>query len=113
MDPKFPHCTLTHHWICRGQEVVFSCRLSSSFAILHINLWIPGYHTDNNGNMTLTNAIYDMSQFVVVVPVPDENSTILASYFMQYILMKFGLCHLVVLNDGTVLKELLLLCAMR
>ena len=49
--------------------------------------------------------MYDMSQFVVVVPVPDESSAILASYFMQHVLMKFGLCHLVVLDDGTPFKE--------
>ena len=50
--------------------------------------------------------MYDMSQFVVVVPVPDESSAILASYFMQHVLMKFGLCHLVVFDDGTPFKEL-------
>ena len=48
--------------------------------------------------------MYDMSQFVVVVPVPDESSVTLASYFMQYVLMKFGLCHLFVLDDGIPFK---------
>ena len=55
--------------------------------------------------MGLINSMYDMSQFVVVVPVPDESSAILASSFMQHVLMKFGLCHLVVLDDGTPFKE--------
>ena len=43
----------------------------------------------------------DIIQFVVVVPVLDESSATLASHFMQYVLMKFGLCHLVTLDDGT------------
>jgi len=85
---------------------MFSWSVSSPFDILHVNLWIPGHHSDSNGNMTLMNAMCDMSQFVVVVvvPVPDETSTTLVSYFMQHILVKFGLCHLVVLDDGIPFK---------
>ena len=45
-----------------------------------------------------------MRQFIVFVPVPDESSVILASCFMQYVLMKFDLCHLVSLDDGTPFK---------
>ena len=45
-----------------------------------------------------------MRQFIVFVPVPDESSVILASYVMQYVLMKFDLCHLVVLDDDTPFK---------
>ena len=52
----------------------------------------------------------DTNQFVVVVPVPDETFTTLASHFIQHVLMKFGICHLVVFNDGTPLRERLLLC---
>ena len=31
----------------------------------------------------------------------DETFSTIASHFMQYVLMKFGLCRLVVLDDGT------------
>ena len=95
---KCSHCTLTYRWKRRGQEFFF-WPVSSPFVICHVDLWIPGYHTDNNGNMALMNAICDTSQFVVVVPVPDESSTILASYFMQHVLIKFELCHFVVLDE--------------
>ena len=54
--------------------------------------------------MALMNAMCDMCQFVVVVPVPDESSATLAEYFMQHVLMKFGLCYLVVLDDGSPFK---------
>ena len=51
------------------------------------------------------NVMYYMLLFVVIVPIPNESSTTLAIYFMQHVLLKFGLCHLIVLNDGTPLKE--------
>ena len=46
----------------------------------------------------------DMSQFVIVVPVPNESYATLSSFFMQHVLVKFGLCHLVVLDDGSPFK---------
>ena len=42
--------------------------------------------------------------FVVVVPVLDDSSATLASYFMQNVIMKLGLYHLIVLDDGTPFK---------
>ena len=48
--------------------------------------------------------ICDINQFVEVVLVLDETFIILSSYFMQHVLMKFGICHLVVINDSTVIK---------
>ena len=70
------------------------------FAILHVDFLIPGHHTDSNSYMALINVMCDISQFVVIVPVPDESSTTLTSYFIQYVLLKFGLRHLIVLDDG-------------
>ena len=68
---------------------------------------MPGHHTDNNANMDFMNVMCDMSYLVVVFSVPDENTVTLVSHFMQHVLMKFGLCHLVVL-DGTPLKKALI-----
>ena len=51
--------------------------------------------------MDLMNAMCDMIQFVMVVSVPNESSVILVSHFIQHVLMKFGLYHLVVLDGGT------------
>ena len=100
-----PHCRLTFHWRHRGPELMFSLPVSSPFAIIHVDLWMHGKYTDSNGNMALKNAMCDMSQFVVVVPVTNESSAILAENFFQHVLMKFGLCHLVVINDGTPFKN--------
>ena len=62
---------------------------------------MSSHHTDSNGNMVLMNVVCDMIQFVVAFPVPDESFSTLSSHFMQFVLMKFGLCHLIVLDDGT------------
>ena len=96
-----PHCQLTFRWRHRGHELVFSWSLSIPFAIHHVDLWM---FTDSKGNTTLMNTMCDTSQFVVVVPVPDESSATLADHFFQHVLMKFDLCHLVVLDDGDPFK---------
>ena len=48
----------------------------------------------------------DMTQFVEIVPVPNETSTTLANNFMQYVLLKFGICHLIVLYDSSLFKDI-------
>ena len=55
-------------------------------------------------NTTLMNAMCNMSQFVVVVPIPDESLATLVDHFFQNVLMKFILCHLIVLDDGNSFK---------
>ena len=53
----------------------------------------------------------DLTKCVVVVPVPGATSTLIAKYFMQYVLLKFGLCLLVAIDDDTQFKAALLLLA--
>ena len=79
--------------------------VSFPFVILHVYLWIPGHHTNSNDNIALMNAMCDMSQFVVDIPVPDENSATLAINFMQHVLIKFGIRYLVVLDDNNPFKQ--------
>ena len=105
------NCTLTCRWRRRGQELTISWPISSPSAILHVDLWSPGHMTNHNSYIVLMSRICDMNQFVVVIPVPDETSTTLASHFMQHVLMKFGMCHLVVIDDDTMLRKSLMLCA--
>lgn len=54
--------------------------------------------------MDLMNIMYDIIQFVVVVLFGDESFITIASYCMQHKLMKFGMCHLVTLDDCTPFK---------
>ena len=38
------------------------------------------------------------------MPVPDEVASTLAEHFIQHVLLKFGICHLVILDDGIPFK---------
>ena len=60
--------------------------------------------------MTLMNAMCDMIQFIVAVPAPNEGYGTLESYFMQYVLMRIGLCHMIVLDDGSPFKGAFIMC---
>eukprot|EP00978_Attheya_sp_CCMP212_P008208 scaffold19187_cov69-Attheya_sp.AAC.2 len=43
----------------------------------------------------------DMTQFVVVVPVQQTTTAYLARMFMEHVLMKFGVCAIVVVDEGS------------
>ena len=51
------------------------------------------------------NVIRDMTQFVIVVPLPNETTSTLAEYFMPHIILKFGICHLNILDNGSPFKD--------
>ena len=61
---------------------MFSQSISSPFAILYVDLWIDDECTDSNQFKTFINFMCNTSQFVAVVPVPDECSATLVSHFM-------------------------------
>ena len=48
--------------------------------------------------------MYDITQFVLIIPIVWYNSTIIVQYFMQDVLMKFGLWYLVVIDDSISFK---------
>ena len=98
------HCNLTNRWRKTGSELLFSWPISIPFAILHADPWCPGDFTDYTRSYYLLNAMCDLTQFVVVVSVPGATSALIAKYFMQDFLLKFGLCLLVVIDDGTPFK---------
>ena len=49
----------------------------------------------------MLNYMCDMTQFVVVVGMSHVNSAELARAFMENVLLKFGLCAVVVVDDDT------------
>ena len=75
---KYPYYQLIFRWRHRGQELRIYWPVISPVAIIHVDFWIPGKYTDSKLNMELMNDICDMSQFVVVIPVTNESSAILA-----------------------------------
>ena len=43
----------------------------------------------------------DMTQFIVVVLVPNETAAILTEHLMKNVLLEFEIFHFVILNDGS------------
>ena len=52
-----PYYILTYKWRWWGQEVMFSCPVSSPFASLRADLWLSGHFIDRNGNTDLMNVM--------------------------------------------------------
>ena len=73
------HCMLTYCSRHCGQKSMFSWPVRSHFSIIYVNLSMPGHYSDPNDYIALMNDMYDMSQFVVVVPVPDKSTATLTS----------------------------------
>ena len=46
----------------------------------------------------------DINQFFVTVHINGYTSVVIAKYYMQDVLMKFGLCYLVVIDDSNPFK---------
>ena len=72
--------------------------------MLHVDLWCSGDFTDYTGSHYLLKIMCDLTQFLVVVPVPRCTSTIIAKHFVQDALFKFGLCYFLVIDDETPFK---------
>ena len=81
------YCMLIYKWRQRGQEVVFSWPVSSPFVIFHADLWITDHFINTNGNIALMNIMYDITQFVIIVPVPDKIEVNFVGYFIQHVLL--------------------------
>ena len=58
--------------------------MSSLFAIIHVDFWIPGKYTDSKSNIVLMNVMCDMSGFVVVAPVTKAYFATLADIFFLH-----------------------------
>ena len=50
------------------------------------------------------NVMCDMTQFIIVIPVPNETSATLVDHFMQHAHLKFSICYLIILDDGSPFK---------
>ena len=99
-----PQYNITLRWRRCGSELLFSWPVSSPFSILYVDLWYPGNSTNHAGEQYLLNTMCDITQFVVYIPVPGCTSTIISKFFMKDVLLKFGICSLVVIGDGTSFK---------
>ena len=97
------HCIATSNSIRRHSELMFSWPVSTPFFILHIDLWQPGKTEERfSGSTHLLAAMCDLTGFVICHPVKDTTANSLARIFMEEVLLKVGLCGLVVVDAASV-----------
>ena len=103
------HCIAYNAWRTRQSELYFSWPITVPFWIMHVDLWSPGTTTDDAGHKGyLMNSMCDLTQFVVSSPTTDITSVALAELFMSTVVLTFGMCSVVVVDDGSNFKNVFL-----
>jgi len=80
--------------------LIHSWPIKTPFAIISVDIWSPGDTTNFYGKKKLLNTMCDMTELVIDVAVTITEASYLAQMFMEHILLKFGLCIMVVCDDG-------------
>ena len=103
---KCAHCVAYHIWRNRKSELYFYWTITPPFWIIHTDLWSPGSSaTDSRGNTGyLLNSLCNLPQFVVSTPTFDITAADLAKLFMEEVFLTFGMCAVVVVDDGSNFK---------
>ena len=98
---SYSGCIPTNAQARENTSLVHSWPITTPFAIISVAIWKPGTITNNDGYTCLLNSMCDMTQFVVVAPAKHTEASYLARLFMESILLKFGLCIMVVIDQGS------------
>ena len=100
------HCVAYNCWRSRASETNFSWPVTVPFWIMHVDLWSPGgVVTDDKGNKGyLLNAMCDITQFAITMPTYQINAATMATLFMENVVLTFGMCAVVVIDDGSPFK---------
>ena len=80
--------------------------LSTPFSVVSVDIWSPGRAETALGFKHLLNAMCDMCQFVISIPIKNMSASYLARLFMEQVLLKFGICAVVVIDDGSTFRGL-------
>ena len=80
--------------------LVHSWPVTTPFCIISVDIWKPGEVVNIDGYKALLNAMCDMTQFVVSTPVKCLVAAHIARAFMEGVLLKVGLCVVVVVDEG-------------
>ena len=100
------HCVAYNVWRSRASEMHFSWPITVPFWIMHVDLWSPGVNEDMDGNKGyLMNSMCDITQFIVSSPTVDITAANLAQMFCADVIFSFGMCSVVVVDDGSSFKN--------
>ena len=101
-----PHCVAHNVWRSRKSELYFSWPITTPFWIMHVDLWSPGHISNNQGQKGyLLNSMCDLTQFVISTPTFNITAGHLAMIFMEQVVLSFGMCAVVVVDDGSSFKS--------
>ena len=77
------------------------------FWTMHVDLWHPGVNENMDGNKGyLMNSMCDITQFIVSSPTVDITAAHLAQLFCADVIFSFGMCSVVVIDDGSSFKNM-------
>ena len=101
------NCVAYNVWRNRKSETHFSWPVTVPFWIMHVDLWSPGgVVLDKQGNKGyLLNSMCDITQFAIASPTFTITAAHLATLFMEQVVLTFGMCAVVVIDDGSPFKK--------
>ena len=104
------HCVSYNVWRTRSSELHFSWPIIVLFWIIHVDLWSPGLTEDSSGHkIYLLNCMCALTQFIVSSITTNTDSCTLAQVFMSEVVLTFGMCSMVVIDDGSTFKSVFIL----
>ena len=106
------YCIAYNAWRSKQSEFYFSWPITMPFWIKYLDLWSPGNIIDDIGKQDyLMNRMCDLTQFLVSCPTSNFTAVFLVRLFMSRIFLTFGMCSVIVVDDGSTVKRYLLICA--
>ena len=100
-------CIAYNVWRNRKSELYFSWPITSPFYIMHVDLWMPGNLTTDNGEtLQLMNCMCDLTQFVISILVQEARSENLAKLCMEQVVFSCGMVAVVVVDADSKFLDL-------
>ena len=91
--------------------LVHSWPITTHMSIVSVDIWSPGDIQNCYGQKALFNTMCDMYQWVICVAISATEALYLARMFMEHVLLKFGICVMVVCDDGNEFRGTFEKCA--
>lgn len=100
------HCVLENSTRRVSSKLLFSFTPDEPFAIIHVDLWLPGDTLLFHEVKCQMVAMDDVTGSVLVVDVDDANAANLARLFFKHVLLVVGICCMVVVDDDNKFRDL-------
>ncbi len=91
---------------------MFLWPVTSPFYMLHVDIWVPGNYRNYKGNQYLLTAMCNLTGFIIATAVTSTKSQVLTVAFFQEVLLKVGMCGVVILDASSAyLSEFTAMCS--